>query len=289
MRVLITGATGFLGKVLLKTLAASCELHALVRTIPVWADDFPTVIWIKGDLSHNFGELALPGKIDAVCHLAQSPYYRDFPQQANHIFAVNVAATQYLLDYAVKAGANRFVYTSSGSVYEPYDTPLVETEKLAPVSYYSISKLVAENLARSYQDLMSVGLLRMFNLYGPDQKDKLIPGLIERVKNGIPITLFGGKDGMVIAPTYVADAAKVCAYSLQEGLTGIYNVAPATPVSLRELAEEIGRVIGREPVFEYTEGSAPVIVPDTARLNTHFAQSQFTSLCEGLRQTISIN
>ncbi len=287
MRVLITGGTGFLGSVLIKDLASSWEIYAVVRKIPLWAGDFPNVSWIEGDLSSDFSQLVLPGEIDAVCHLAQSPYYRDFPERANHVFAINIASTQYLLDYAVKAGASRFLYTSSGSVYEPYDDPLVETKRLAPASYYSVSKLTAEYLAQPYQNLMSVSLLRMFNLYGPDQEDKLIPGLIERVKNGIPITLFGGKDGMVIAPTLVSDAAKICALSLEEGFSGVYNVASAESVSLRELAEQIGQLIGCKPVFEHKEGPAPVIVPDTTRLNTRFAQSRFTSLREGLKQTLN--
>jgi nucleoside-diphosphate-sugar epimerase len=287
MNYLITGATGFLGQALCKAIAPFEHVFAVARKAPHGKGRYANVDWIEADLSAPLDPSILPSSIDAVVHLAQSPYYRDFPKKADHVFAVNVAATQTLLDYAVNAGAKRFIFASSGSVYEPYNGPMTEDAALAPTSFYSASKLAGEALVRAYAAQFSACMLRIFFLYGPNQVNKLIPDLINKVKSQTPITLFGPGKGMVITPTFIDDAVKACVTAVEQGWSGPINLAPNAPVSLYELASEIGQAVGQSPVFEHKKGEAPTVIPDTSLLNTLFPTSNFTSLVEGLRKTIS--
>src|SRR5262249_22562463 len=106
MRVLVTGATGLIGSALVERLARSSEVFALGRTSGL---ELEGVDWIRGDLSEPLDPATLPAKVDAVAHLAQSERYRDFPEGALDLFAVNVQSTAALLEYARGAGASAFV------------------------------------------------------------------------------------------------------------------------------------------------------------------------------------
>ena len=89
-RVLLTGATGFLGTRLAARLQADHEVWALTRTKPAATGK---VNWLVQDLAADRWTAELPARIDAVIHLAQSADYRNFPAAANEIFAVSAATT----------------------------------------------------------------------------------------------------------------------------------------------------------------------------------------------------
>src|SRR5262245_66645035 len=115
MRVVVTGAAGFIGSALLRRLAGH-EVIAVIRPgcTVAGAECIPL------DLSQPLDVALLPSRIDVVIHLAQSSRARIFPQGAADAFAVHVASTAALLDWATRAGASRFCLVSTGSVYEPY-------------------------------------------------------------------------------------------------------------------------------------------------------------------------
>jgi nucleoside-diphosphate-sugar epimerase len=283
MKVLLTGATGFLGRRLATLLAGRHELYCVVRSDGTELP--PGVTPVVQDLAVGLSRAGVPERIDAVCHVAQSPLYRDFPEAADAVFRVNVAATHVLLDYARAAGASRFLLASTGSVYEPYAGVLAEDAAIAPKSYYPATKLAAEALVRSYEGLFAAASLRLFCLYGRGQTIRLIPALADRFAGGRAVTL-AGPDGLVQTPTHVDDAAAVFAAALEERWTGTYNAASPQPVSLRQLATLIGRRLGREARFEQAgEGPAPRLVPELDRLGAKYDLARFRSIEAGLADT----
>src|SRR5689334_9307811 len=115
MRVLVTGAAGFVGARLLRRLADHHEIFALARKRP--PIQHAAVHWLIQDLAEPQWSVELPSKIDAVIHLAQSPHFRDFPAQATDIYSVSTMTTVRLLDWALRAGARSFVLGSTGGLY----------------------------------------------------------------------------------------------------------------------------------------------------------------------------
>jgi nucleoside-diphosphate-sugar epimerase len=243
---------------------------------------------VVGDLGLDLRREAFPQHVDAVMHLAQSRHYRDFPERAGELYAINTGATARLLEYAAEVGAKRFVLASTGTVYEPYAGRLAEDMPVAPTSFYSATKLAAEALMQGWRSRFAVCALRLFFPYGPGQKGRLIPRLVEQMRAHRAVTLDGSGDGLVLVPTFVDDIAAVFEAALADDWDGIVNVAAPQAVSLRELASAIGRAIRVEPRFEHTGiTDAPRVVPELRRLSERFDLSRFRPLEVGLAEAVA--
>jgi len=283
MRVLVTGANGFVGRRLLETHAGEHELLALARTPAPGSLD---VEWIEHDLVEPLAHARLPNRIEAVIHLAQSRRYREFPEGARDMFEVNARSTFELLEYARDAGARSFVFTSSGGVYRPSREPLTETHPVEPSSFYFGSKYVSELLIAAYAAFFATVVLRPFSVYGPGQERMLVPSLIERVANGDVVTV-EGDPGLRINPIYVDDAVRVFEPALRVSGSGVFNVAGDEAVTLTDLAELIGDVVGRRPTIEHTpHASAGDLVADNTRMRETLGVVPQVSLREGLGRIV---
>lgn len=278
--ILITGATGFIGQVVVQQLDGRAVVHRIIRDASKAGPND-----IVHDLSEPLNINTLPKVIDAVFHMAQSPNYRDFPDCAAEVFGINVRAMAELLDYAARAGASSFVHCSTGSVYEPYVGALIEDRVLTPSSINGATKLAAEALSLSYEYLFSVSRLRFFMPYGPGQTDKLLPDIIDRVLNGRIINLQGGT-GPVLAPIHVKDAASIIIRAHFENWNGGFNVASSDSFSLLEIVDQIADTIGIEARLNVIEGMPPNLVPDIDKLMCACPDLQFRPFIEGLMETI---
>lgn len=212
----------------------------------------------------------LPAGIEAVVALAQSQHFRNFPEKAGQIFAVNVAAHLALLEWARLSGVRRMVYASSGGIYGPSARMRVaESDLLAvdsPLGFYLGSKLCAEVLFHNYRHFFETAVvLRPFFIYGPGQRrDMLIPRLVDSVREGRPIRL-QGRDGLRLNPIFVEDAAEGFAAALSVKGCEVLNLAGPQMVSLRDIGNRIGAALGRDPQFEVAEGAVSDYVADTSR------------------------
>lgn len=286
-RILVTGVNGHLGARALEALCPRNEVHAIVRAVPVATR--PGVTYHAIDLSGDWSTGVLPDRIDAVIHLAQSRYFREFPQQAMDIFRVNVGATAILLDYASRAGARHFVLASTGGLHRPAETAIREYTKAdppdGPLAYYFRSKQAAELLAGSYKTQMDISVLRPFFIFGPGQSpDKLIPRLVASVREGRPIQLTG-QDGLTINPVFIDDVAELLNAILEAPGSRTLMVAGPDAVSIRAIAEMIGREIGRTPVFEQREGDGGSLIADYLAAERLLGRA-LTGFSEGMRRLL---
>ena len=235
MRVLLTGATGLIGSRLLSRLVGKHDVVVLGRrapgTVPRGAVEF-----IKHDLATGLDAAALPARIDGIVHLAQPRQYKDFPERAREILALNTTSSVELLDYARSAGAGHFLYASSGGIYGFRPVPVHEGDAPAPPSFYLRSKYCGELLAEPYRAYMRVAALRYFFVFGEGQRDLLVPRLIREILKSHRIPLAGAQ-GIRLTPTYVDTAADATATALETQLDGAVNVAGSEVWTIRNLCE----------------------------------------------------
>jgi len=285
MRILLTGASGFLGRHLLQLLRARHELFPVRAPGQIQTNE--KITWIDLDLSSCLDRAALPEKIDCIVHLAQSRRYREFPTGVADVFQVNVASTVSLLDYGVQAGAKSFVFASSGSIYDPSPHPVPETMPVSPTNFYPASKYAAETLIRPYQAHLKVCILRLFTLYGPGQRGMLIANLIERIDRGESVTIEGYQGGLRLTPTYVTDAAEVFAAAIDGSWSGLINVAGSEVLSIAQIAEDIGLSLGRSPSFQRRSGVSSSLIPNLQRLRALYDITSFHTFEDGLERMIA--
>jgi nucleoside-diphosphate-sugar epimerase len=253
-------------------------LLALARTP---GPEIPGVEWIAHDLVEALASAALPDRIDAVVHLAQSRAFRDFPAGAADVYAVNVDATARLLEHARVAGAATFVLASSGSVYGA-GSLVTEAAPLAPRSFYAATRAAADLLVQGYADVLSTVVLRPFTIYGEGQRGMLVPNLLERLRVRAPIEI-EGDPGLRLNPIHVDDAARAFERAVRLGRSAVVNVAGVELVSLRQLVELLAAAVDVQPSIRHVgTGDGGELTGDVTAMSELLDVAPSVSLAEGL-------
>jgi len=285
MNVLLTGATGFIGRSLFEQLRVDANVFPVVRSrdddvTKQFDDSAGVVVW---DLANETAPMdQLPKAIDSIVHMAQSRCYQGFPEHGLDVANVNVTATAKLLDYGARCGAKTFCYASSGSVYEPYIGDLSEESALTPTSVNGCTKAAGEMLVRGYAKIMKSCALRLFTPYGPGQVNRLFPKLIDRIELGETIDLAGGL-GPLIRPLYISDAVRVMQQAVLEEWEGAINVAGIETLHLRDIVRRLGDELSQVPIIRDTSDDIMNLAPPTHVLEKRMDVSDFITHTDGIR------
>lgn len=252
MRVLLTGAGGFIGAQVARALLASgAEVHAVVRD----RSRAPRLAAIEKELTIHEADLvdraAAARVIDAgkpeICvhgaWYAVPGKYLDAPENLTH-----VAASLDLVQRLVHAGCTRIV--GLGTCFE-YDTslgvPLVESSPTKPRFLYAASKLALHDVLRAYAPIAKVGFAwcRIFYQYGPmEPRERLVPHVVDRlVDGGVAETTEGGQIRDFL---HVADVGAAIAAVALSDLEGAVNIGSGVAVTVRELVGTIARLCDAE-------------------------------------------
>jgi len=278
-RILITGAAGFIGSNLSRSLLqnGNYELIGLDNF-----DDFysreqkdknlaPLIAsadfkFVEGDI-RNMDDLLSLGDIDTIVHLAAKAGVRPSIQNPILYQEVNVAGTQNLLEFARKRNIRQFVFASSSSVYGINENvPWHEEEKLMPISPYASTKLSCEMLGHVYSHLYGIRFLalRFFTVYGPAQRpDLAIHKFFNSIVKGQPIPVFG--DGSTSRDyTFVNDTVKgiEAAINYDQSDFEIINLGNHQTVTLAGLIEAIEKICRKKAIID-RQPEQPGDVPQT--------------------------
>ena len=256
MRILVTGGAGFIGTHLVRQ-------HAERRAGSITVFDnlhrgrFGPLAALGGAVRLLQADVRDPGALEtAVCgadlvyHLAAQSSVMNSATDPEYAFHSNVTGTYQLLRLAREHGVRRVVFTSSREVYgDPARLPVPESAPLAPKNAYGASKAAGEMYCRAFaSDGMGAVILRLANVYGPGDCDRVIPIFVENALMGEPLVLYGGQQLMdFVWIDAVVDA--LIAAGLSPCPAGPLNVGSGRGVTVAELAKRVVAAAGsRSPV-----------------------------------------
>lgn len=297
MKVLLTGATGFIGSHVARLLVASgaavtavikpstqrsriTDLEGAIKVIPCDVGD------------REFLEPRLREDVPDVCiHLAWHGW--SGPSLTADDNLASMAASLKLLRTLVDVGCPRFVGVGTCFEYDPASVAMSELSPVMPKDLYGACKHELSVVAQALKPItsMSVAWARVFLVYGPsDDERRLVPSLVRSLIRGEPAKMTLGEQ--VRDVVHVEDAASAIWAIARSTHVGPVNVASGVPVRVVDIAQEIAGIVGRPELLQvgalpYRALEPPVLVADTTLLREAIGWSPRFDLRTGLTQTVA--
>ena len=300
MKILVTGAAGFIGShVVARLLKDGHEVTGVdsfdlyyprsqkeKNLLPLMLH--PQFKFLEDNLA-TMPLVKVQKGTEAIVHLAGQPGVRGSWGSSFHRYVTNnLQVTQKLLEEFKGSKLKRFIYASSSSVYGDVGEVLSEDMRLEPKSPYGVTKLSAEHLCRLYhvEHKMPTVALRFFSVYGPGQRpDMAFHRFCQSLLREAAISIYG--DGKQIRDyTYVDDVVDVVSAALSADVAGqVVNVGGGSPATLLEAIAVLEEVSGKpcaRTFLERQKGDVFSTRADTAKLEKLFGFKPKISLKEGL-------
>jgi dTDP-glucose 4,6-dehydratase len=309
MRILITGAAGFLGSHLCDRLLA--EGHEVIGMDNFITGSPENIAHLAGNTNFTFfnrdvsNYIFVPGKVDAILHFA-SPASPN-PQSKSGYFNLPIQTmkagalgTHNCLGIARRENS-RFLLASTSEIYgDPEVHPQKETypgnvDPVGERAVYDEAKRFAESLAMAYHRFHGVNtsIVRIFNTYGPrmDLEDgRALPNLLKQALLGKPLTVYGNGD-QTRSFCYVEDLIDGIVRLLYSDEHMPVNIGNQTEMTILQFAEAINRITGNKAGIVFMEGARSARdpqrrQPDITRAQTILGWEPKTDLEEGILRTI---
>jgi UDP-glucuronate 4-epimerase len=307
MTILITGAAGFIGSILVDQLLDRGDEVVGVDNF----DPYYSVSQKRSNLTQalknrrfrleeldildaeRIRSVVLKVRPEAIVHLAARAGVRPSLESPALYASTNVVGTTHLLEAARRLDPlPRFVFASSSSVYgDRSDAPFLETDSVdQPISPYAASKKAAELMAYSFHHAFGLPVtgLRFFTAYGPrNRPDLAIAKFARLIDQGEPVPMFG--DGSSRRDyTFVGDIADgvVRAIDRCDGHR-IYNLGHTEPIELRAMIEALGQALGKIPTIRRLPeqpGDVRLTCADLSRASAELGYAPSTSFRDCLEQ-----
>ena len=302
MKALVTGVAGFIGSHLAEWLlgreseviGVDCFTDYYARSIKdanlATARKHPGFRFVETTIQDADWSGLLAG-VTHVFHLAaQAGVRRSWGRDFGVYTANNIHATQVLLEACVGLDIERFVYSSSSSIYgDRGEMPMREDALPEPVSPYGVTKLAAEHLCHLYwvNSKVPTVSLRYFTVYGPRQRpDMAFNRFLRALRLREPISLYG--DGEQTRDfTFVDDAVSANVLAADRGVPGgVYNIGGGARVSMNHVLDLMASVTGQTPNVTREaaqKGDMRDTLADTGHARTELGFAPSMTLEDGIR------
>jgi dTDP-glucose 4,6-dehydratase len=309
MRLLVTGAAGFIGSNFVRRILSGAypgheETSVTVLDALTYAGTLTNLTEVESSDKYTFvlgdirdGDLLadlVPGH-DAIVHFAAESHVDRSITGAADFVLTNVLGTQKLLQAALDAGVDKFVHVSTDEVYGSIDEgSWAEDRPLEPNSPYSASKASSDLVARAYARTfgMNVCITRCSNNYGSHQfPEKVIPLFVTNLMDGKKVPLYG--DGLNIRDwLHVDDHCHGIQLVLDGGRPGeIYNIGGGTELTNKELTGLLLEAMGVgwemvEPVAD-RKGHDRRYSVDISKISAELGYAPQVPFSDGLADTVA--
>lgn len=286
--VLVTGATGFVGKNLVnKLLENKYNVIAVARTNFTKTQG---VTSLKIDISR--GKIPIRQNVNSIIHLASMTNIDECAMNPKLCIKTNVMGTLEVLELARKKKA-KMIYISSSHVYgNPIYLPINEEHQINPVSMYGTSKAIGEDLCLRYADSYGIELaiLRIFTVFGPySQPYQIIGSIISQASKSNKIFLgnIDTKRDFVYVDDVVRAIIKATKTSFKK--PSICNVGTGKSTKIKRMIQYLEKLLGKKIVVKSGSKRATDIQElraDISKIRIELGWSPYTSLDEGLKRTL---
>jgi len=288
MKVLVIGSEGFVGNNLVDGLSKNHEI--------ICADQ------LENSIHQNYHQLdvtnldeveKIVNNVDVVIDLAAHSLVSSLDGSITNA-KVNIIGLLNILESCRKNKIKKIIFTSASSlVGEPKTFKVSEDHPATPKTAYGITKLTSEHYLRLYSELYGLNytVFRFFNIYGPHQKNGLIPTLYNRIISNQSLTIFG-KGDQIRDYVFIKDVIDFFekAITLSDSDNTVLNMGTGKGSTIKELIEVLSDIMHVNPTIEHKPerpGEIGNFVSDTEKLDQVFGTIPKTGIIQGLTETIA--
>jgi len=292
MRVVVTGANGFLG---LHTVRELINIGYDVVAVDLVASKLQTLfhgnkhckIHTANILDEDLESLIEEG--DKVLHLAAVPRFAEATENPQKAVRVNVEGTLNVIQTCIKKKAERLVYGSTGSVYSRnVPVPIREDAARDPDSVYGLTKKQAEDWIIFYGNRLPYVILRYGYVYGKGKDWGAIGAFLARLKEGKRPTIFGGKQTNDFI--YVKDIVQANLLAIETPyIRNGFNIGSSRAISIKDVCELCIKAMKSDLTMEIKPARAfdfPVFVYDISKAQTLLGFEPKWNLFDGIEDML---
>lgn len=256
MRILVTGGAGFIGGHLVRALVR--EGRGFVTVLDnlhrgrwdTLNDVRGQVRFVEGDILNERLVREVSRGVHVIFHLAAQSRVMTAAADSGYTSSVNANGTRVVLEVAAAEGVGRVVFTSSREVYgDPRELPVSETAPIAPKNVYGISKAEGEKHCRALANRINTSVVRLANVYGPGDRDRVLPLFLEAALSNRPLILYGGQQVIdFVWVKTVVDALICCGFG--PAIDGPVNIGSGKGTTVAELAQRVIAATGSGSTVE---------------------------------------
>ncbi len=288
-KILVSGASGFIGKALIKSLVAEgCEIYALTgspKNVPLDLINKKGVKFGFADFTKPVDLRKLPFGIDSVVHLSG---IFDEREKIARYFLVHTLSTLHLLEYAKRAKARLFVLASTGGVYGYHEDKITEDCPPSPFNFFTLAGYQAEMIVSQYEKYFSTAVLRLFSPYGPGQKNGPVASIIRKIDSYDQIKVYN-KENPKSNPIYIDDVVEVFKKALKVTGRHVLNVAGEEVVSIVDICQRVGELLKKESKIVFEQNPAiKNLIGDNTQQKAILGFVPTINLEAGLKKTLGL-